>query len=541
MTHLTIANGYPVSNQQIQITELVLIVGLASIPLWISFPYRVNIFLSWEGAYRLSLGQIPYKDFGMPTGFVFWVIPALFFKIFGPYLITLVKAQVFINIISGLSFRSILTTLGIHPGIRLASVLLFCISYSFFNFWPWYNHTVFVWELVALSFLLKYLLQEQKRLWLLCASSVFVALSFLTKQDGGGLAFMLCLALLSYHCLVRKRILPLVWFALFLTLTLALFIIPFLPYDFGYWFNYGQPPHYSRLSLIDIVNEVLGASQWIKFYLLLIMLLLLQQARQYRTFLRNELEMVHALLTLGILIEASIFQVTSYTPPDNNIFFHSFAFAYILPRLNFQVNFQRFTQLAILCLLIVLWWSGAYWKYVDRIVDRVLPVTEKTAADSNVVSKSTYVITSDTTISMAAWRSSDIAVFKKMYMPGPTIEGIERIMQLDVVRNNPKPKVLNMTELTPLAYAIPYELETGPTQPLWYHKGVGMFEREEKKIMHRVERKEYDLVLYEYIPFLNNFYSFAVRDALRENYRQVDEFLAPRRPTNVNIEVYVKK
>ena len=43
--------------------ELTVIILLAFVPLFLSFPYRVNIFLSWEGAYRLSLGQIPYKDF----------------------------------------------------------------------------------------------------------------------------------------------------------------------------------------------------------------------------------------------------------------------------------------------------------------------------------------------------------------------------------------------------------------------------------------------------------------------------------------------
>ena len=125
-------------------------------------------------------------------------------------------------------------------------------------------------------------------------------------------------------------------------------------------------------------------------------------------------------------------------------------------------------------------------------------------------------------------------------MPGPTAEGIERVLQLDVVRDNSDLKVLNMTELTPLAYAMPYALETGPTQPLWYHKGVGMFQREEDRFISRIEKQEYDLVLYEYIPFLNNFYPFEVRDVLRQHYRQVDEFLAPRRPANANIEVYVK-
>lgn len=54
----------------------ILVIALA--PVFASFPYRINIFLSWEGAYRISQGQIPYKDFGMPVGYMFWVIPGFF-------------------------------------------------------------------------------------------------------------------------------------------------------------------------------------------------------------------------------------------------------------------------------------------------------------------------------------------------------------------------------------------------------------------------------------------------------------------------------
>src|SRR5260370_34633640 len=126
--------------------EFLIIVLLACIPLFIQLPYRVNIFLSWEGAYRMSEGQLPFRDFGIPLGGMFWVIPAFFFKVFGAKLITLIKAQVLINIIAGLSFRSILISLSVDKGTRLASVLLFCISYSFFNFWPWYNHSVIMRE-----------------------------------------------------------------------------------------------------------------------------------------------------------------------------------------------------------------------------------------------------------------------------------------------------------------------------------------------------------------------------------------------------------
>ena len=148
------------------ILEILVIVVLACVPLFMTFPYRVNIFLSWEGAYRMSLGQVPYRDFGMPLGYMYWVIPAFFFKVFGAQLITLVKAQVFINILSGLAFRSIFKSLGIQPGIRLLAVIVYCISYSFFNFWPWYNHTVIVYEMIGLAFLMFYIFRSQKWWWL---------------------------------------------------------------------------------------------------------------------------------------------------------------------------------------------------------------------------------------------------------------------------------------------------------------------------------------------------------------------------------------
>lgn len=111
--------------------EILIIVVLAAVPLFVTFPYRVNIFLSWEGAYRISQGELPFKDFGTPLGGMYWVIPGLFFKIFGTQMITLVKAQVFINILSGLAFRSILKSLSVETGLRIVCVLLFCLSYSF--------------------------------------------------------------------------------------------------------------------------------------------------------------------------------------------------------------------------------------------------------------------------------------------------------------------------------------------------------------------------------------------------------------------------
>ena len=61
-----------------------------------------------------------------------------------------------------------------------------------------------------------------------------------------------------------------------------LMILPFLGHGFGYWFNHGQPPHSSRVSPFDIAAEFFGSSQWIKFYLFLIVLLAVMRYRNIK-------------------------------------------------------------------------------------------------------------------------------------------------------------------------------------------------------------------------------------------------------------------
>jgi hypothetical protein len=554
----------PFSRKGAFITELLIIIGLALVPLFVTFPYRVNIFLSWEGAYRISEGQVPYKDFGLPLGYGFWLIPALFFKLFGPQLISLVKAQVLMNILAGVSFRSILKSLDVQPVIRVLSVLLFVLSYSFFNFWPWYNQTVIVYELIGLAFLFRFMTgsQGKVRFLYLFLAGLFTFLSFFTKQDGGGLALLLSLALLGCNSFQEKRWWDIPAFLVCYGLIAAVVIVPLLPYGFGYWFNHGQAPHNSRLSLYDILTEMMGASQWIKLYLLLVVLCLVPAFRQWRTFLANKQAMLFTVLTLGILAEASIFQVTSYTPPDNNIFFHSFAFAFIASRLQEQLktDLSRWPSFAIATVLLLCWWSGSFWKYLDRVVARIVPqekvVTGKqdsspyasynpqvSPTGENVVSRNNFMINTDTSdVPVSQWIFSDCKVFKDIYMPPSTVNGIVRLQQMPVVKEKKVGlKMLNMTELTPLAQALPYQLETGTDCPLWHHLGVGMFNRQLDAYMEKIQHQHYDIVLYEYAPGLNNFFPFAIRTALQQHYRKADEFLAPRRPTNATIEVYVRE
>ena len=142
---------------------------------------------------------------------------------------------------------------------------------------------------------------------------------------------------------------------------------------------------------------------------------------------------------------------------------------------------------------------------------------------------------------MSQWKLSPFKSLHKIYLPQLTIEGMERLLNRDVLKSGKPLRVLNMTELTTLAVEMPYQLERGPDQPLWYHYGVAMFEREAQLFENRIRNKQYDLVLFEYIPSLNNFYPFRVRDVLRQQYQKVDSFAAPRRgETRGTIEVYTR-
>lgn len=532
------------------IAEILIIVIIAIAPLFAIFPYRINIFLSWEGAYRMYQGQVPYKDFGMPVGYMYWAIPALFFKIFGPQLITLVKAQAFINLLAGFAFRSVCKSLQVQPGIRFMSVLLFCVSYSFLNYWPWYNHTVIVYELIALAFLMKFLTgtQIRRQYWWLLPSGIFIFFSFFTKQDGGALGLMICLALLFYNALIEKKWWPLVVFVGSVTATALIMILPFRGYGFNYWFNHGQFPHTSRVSIRDIVQEFMAGSQWLKFYLFIIALLLMVTIKSWKEYWRNKQQMIFTILTLGILAEAAIFGVTSYVPVDNNIFYHSFAFAFIFSLLSVMlpIDFNRTKALLVGTAGVVLWWSHMYWKYFERFLlksgEQYTTTTYNGITYPNVVNRNTFIVSLDTTdVPLHEWRVPKLKTFEKVLVPGPTVDGIERLMNMDLVKNNKNLKVLNMSELTTLAEEIPYTLEKGSYYPLWFHRGVSIFDKEVKLFTDRIQQKHYDLVLFEYVPYANNFYPFEVREALLKNYKQIDVFPATRKPSsNSWIEVYVK-
>src|SRR6185436_5883032 len=115
--------------------------------------------------------------------------------------------------------------------------------------------------------------------------------------------------------------------------------------------------------------------------------------------------------------------------------------------------FQKPALLLALGAGIMIWWSGTWWKYTQRIVARILPKREAAVSPTgeNVVNRSTYMIfpASDTAreIPMDQWVECGLPSFKKIVMPPPTVDGIHRLMAMDLVKNGKgQLKVLNMSE-----------------------------------------------------------------------------------------------
>ena len=523
----------PLSDRQLRLLETLLIVGISFFPMLFSLPFRIHLDLPWEGAYRMYLGQMPFRDFKMPLGYGYLIVLWMFFKVFGPYVFTLVYAQVFINLVAAFSFRGILKLLSVNPVHILLAVFVFCISYNFIYFWPWYNQTAMMYQLAGMFFLLNAVYKEKsgwKHIFCLFLAGTFMFLTFFTKQDYGGLAFIFGGVLLLYNAFLEKKWLDIVWYIGFFGLVALVIILPLLPHGFGYWFNYGQAPHEKRVNLFLILNEFFSAnSAWEKFYLLAIVLVLLNQLTDFRAFVQDKTKVIFTLITLGIVAEALITKVTSRHAADNTTYYHGFAVAYLLTNLRFNFNLAKAGNLLVVLALTFLWWSAMYWKYASRTLTFLAPKTP--VAAENVPATPP-----------ANWVQTPFRSFKRITLPDSTVMGIERIKSLPIVKaKGTALRVLNLTELTMLAYEVPFTPEKG--LPLWYHNGIGIFPEQVSEICKKIENKEYDIILYEDISTLKEFFAPPLQTCTKSHYILKDNFFGPRKEADgvCRVEVYVKE
>ena len=89
---------------------------------------------------------------------------------------------------------------------ELLLLLIFCISYILINFWPWYNNSVIIYEIVALNFLFAFFERIKKSRYSISFSFLlFSFLLFFTKQDGGFLAFAIAIVLVVANSFYTKK------------------------------------------------------------------------------------------------------------------------------------------------------------------------------------------------------------------------------------------------------------------------------------------------------------------------------------------------
>jgi hypothetical protein len=514
------------SERNLFVAEMLIAMLFCFVPMLFNNPYRINIFLTWEGAYRIYLGQLPFRDYALPMGYGYWVIPAIFFKIFGPYFATLIKSQVFINLISVITFRSILKILDVKPAVILLSVMVYCFSYVSFNFWPWYNNLVFVFEMIGLYFLLASILKSEGwKVWTgLAASAFFIFFSIFTKQDIGGLAMLTAYGILLYDAIIERTAKKLLIFTGFFTVFAIAFIAPLLKYDFLYWFNYGQPPHKSRLVLMDFANQIVGWAYWEKFFIFIIALFVLDKAQNVKSFFTDKKEFIFALITVAVIFQAFIVPVTSPVPDKNEVFFYGFGFAFFLANLRLNIDLSRSYYLAICVALVAFWWSGIYWRNIERVIAKKPVTVEKNEQQA----KNKYRL------------AKEYKSMETLYLAESTLDGIKKIKNLNVFKIKKDPKVLNMSELTSLAYEVPFTPLVN--QPMWFHQTVSIFQKEVDEFCSKVKNKDYDVVIFESVnpEEVINFYPEDVHRCLDENYNFEFSFLAPRTPEKSFIYVYTK-
>jgi hypothetical protein len=467
-------------NQSATITTIVFIFALFLVAvlgglLFIrNFAYFRDYSITFEGAYRLSLGQIPFKDFGSPVGPIAFIIPAVFFKLFGANLLEFQLAQLFTNCLMLILLILIFRRLCLPFKLQFISLSFFTFTYLIFLTHPWYNSTAFL----TLELVILFSLYVNKYLAFL--TGFFCGITLLTKQDFGAISFFNALVIYlftysnnaSLH--LKNKIsdfLILKYFHEFLTKSiflifglvtcLYLFILSTDSYEFLYWFNYGQNPHHPRsIHLRSLTQNSYGMINLIAIILCF----------KYKRF--------------NLLIAALIIFNASLTRQTSGLGFTHYYFVLALPIIIYEIYSCKFRfKLLLLSLTLIL-----SLQLMKKPLRDLYYVIESIALHQPEHFFFDYREISQPLVQFPA----NLVAFNKESVPIDTLQGILKIKSF-ASKLTYTPRVLNLSELTPI-YA---ELDIHPPkqQPLWYHTNISFFPQEINLLNHSFKNQDYDLIL----------------------------------------------
>ncbi len=106
-----------------------------------------------DGAWRILLGQVPYRDFSIYFGPLLFYLQALFFKMFGITLFSgVLHAAVMNSVATLLTFWGVRRFLGVSTGSAWAAAVLTAFWFYTPISWPWFEQTGYL--LLMASFLM---------------------------------------------------------------------------------------------------------------------------------------------------------------------------------------------------------------------------------------------------------------------------------------------------------------------------------------------------------------------------------------------------
>ena len=444
------------------------------------FVYFRDYSITFEGSYRLFLGQIPYRDFGAPVGPVSFVIPAIFFRLFEPNWTVFLLSQQFQNACLLVLVYALLLRIGTRALIRRIALVTFSVFYLLLLTHPWYNSTGFLLLLTGAVCAL-----GSSRISIMTAGLV-AGLAVLAKQDFGLLTLLIAGFFITVVSLGsdRNKILPdlgslrdknkqlnlifnLLIFALCASAVVTVFIQATDAEQFKYWFNYGQKPHESRsISLRDLFGNSFGTLGSITALI----------ALAHNNF---------RLLVASIFITAASISRTTSGLGFTHYYFVAFLPVIIDECLWLKIRFK------VLLLIVVLYTCT---RVMIRPVNDVYHVFESMALHQPEHFFFDYRKLSRP---MADFPAELQAFSRHTQVPQQTSDAILELKRIAAEKRAAAPgtdlKVLNITELTPI-YA---ELGAAPPKglPLWFHTKVSLFPRQIEQLDGILADQGFDIIL----------------------------------------------
>lgn len=442
------------------------------------FVYFRDYAITFEGAYRIFLGQIPYRDFGTPVGPASFVIPALFFKLFEPNWTVFLLSQQFQNACMLVLVYALLGRIGTRSITKWIALIAFSVFYLLLLTHPWYNITgailLFAGTLCSLS---------SSRISIL-AAGLMAGLAVLAKQDFGLLTLLVAGFIVAVVSLGsdRDKILPSLnslWnkerlrnfainqllFSLASVSIIFIFVMITDAEKFSYWFNYGQAPHKARsISLQSLLfGGVVGGG----------MALIALACNNFR------------LLLASIFIVAATVSRTTSGLHFTHYYFVAFLPVMIDECLRLRIQFK------VLVLLVAL--SGTSRMMIGPLND-VYRVVESLSLNQPEHSAFDYRSISRPVVGFP----TELQTFSlRTHAPPQTIDTILELKRISAEKGNIEAgstiKILNISELTPI-YA---ELGSTPPKglPLWFHTKVSLFPQQIDQLVGILSGQEFDIIL----------------------------------------------